>query len=338
LLRRRAEDALRGKPVELDGLPLADIQSLLHELQVHQAELSIPNEELRSVHQELEASRDLYSDLYHFAPAGYCTLSHNDRIREANQTLAILLGVKREALIHNSLSQFVERGDQDAYYLHRRRAFEDHQSRVCTIHIMKQTGEKIDVRLESRVAHVDGCRLWVMLSDITEQQRIEKVAREAAAQSEQERHQLSHDLHDGPVQELLVITFRLHEMLKDHPTNEIAHQLAAQQIDLLRAYATGLRPPILSSLGLEKALRSHADIFQGKHPDIRIQLELHQTGPLLPEPTALALFRIYQEALINILKHIQNPARQVLVRMEKNEHLVRLEIQSNGSIWYARGI
>jgi two-component system, sensor histidine kinase len=46
MLRRRAEDALRGKPVELTDLPSEDFQYLLHELQVHQAELSIQNDEL----------------------------------------------------------------------------------------------------------------------------------------------------------------------------------------------------------------------------------------------------------------------------------------------------
>jgi hypothetical protein len=70
-LRKRAEEALRGKPVDLEGLHTDDIQYLLHELQVHQAELAIQNEELRRVQGDLESSRDLFSDLYNFAPVGY---------------------------------------------------------------------------------------------------------------------------------------------------------------------------------------------------------------------------------------------------------------------------
>jgi len=76
-LRRRAEDALRGQPVDLDGLQHEDIQFLLHELQVHQVELNLQNEELRRVQLELETSRDRYSDLYDFAPAGYWPTSSN---------------------------------------------------------------------------------------------------------------------------------------------------------------------------------------------------------------------------------------------------------------------
>jgi two-component system, cell cycle sensor histidine kinase and response regulator CckA len=111
LLRQRAEEALRGTLVNLEGLPPEDIQTLLHELQVHQVELSLQNEELRRVQLELEASRDQYSDLYNYAPAGYCTLSHKDRILEANKTLADLIGISQEKLINTKLSEFVCRHD-----------------------------------------------------------------------------------------------------------------------------------------------------------------------------------------------------------------------------------
>jgi signal transduction histidine kinase len=70
--------------------------------------------------------------------------------------------------------------------------------------------------------------------------------------------------------------------------------------------------------------------FQKKHPGISIQLELKQTGPLLPESIGLALFRIYQEALGNIIRHAQRTDPQILVRMHKDEHQVRLGIQDNG--------
>jgi len=69
-LRQRAEDALRGKPVDLAGLPIEDIQKLVHELQVHQIELTLQNEELRRIQLELETARDQFSSLYNFAPVG----------------------------------------------------------------------------------------------------------------------------------------------------------------------------------------------------------------------------------------------------------------------------
>src|SRR5512135_915524 len=126
-LRRRAEEALEGKPVDLDGLHKNDIQYLLHELQVHQAELAIQNEELRRVQLDLEVSRDLYSDLYNFAPSGYCTLSEKGRILNANQTLAEMLGMDQEKLLHRPLSDFVDGASQDILYIHCQRALADRQ-------------------------------------------------------------------------------------------------------------------------------------------------------------------------------------------------------------------
>lgn len=345
-LRRRAEDALRGKPVAVTDLPPEDFQFLLHELQVHQAELSLQNEELRRVQLDLETARDLYSDLFNFAPAGYCTLSRKDTILEANQTLAVLLGVKREELILQSLSHFVDRADQDEYYLLRQRAFEDHQRQVSNIRMVKGSGEKIVIRLESLVAHEDENKLWVMLSDITEQHRNEKEAQEAAGlrelqkrmndQREQERQQFVRDLHDGPMQGLIALTYAIHEILLDNLNPALAPRLESIQTDLieeiaaLRAYAMEIRPPMLSKFGLEQTIRTHAETFQNKHPGISIQLEMNQTGALLAETTRLALYRIYQEALMNIVKHLQRLDAQVYVRLEKDENQVRLEIQDNG--------
>ncbi|MCL4562593.1 MAG: histidine kinase [Chloroflexi bacterium] len=344
LLRQRAEEALQGKLVDLDGLHTGDIQSLLHELQVHQVELTMQNDELRRAQLELVTSRDLYSDLYDFAPVGYCTIDHKDRILEVNQTLATLLGVDRGKLIHTYLSHFVNRDDQDEYYLHRQRALTDHQHQVSEIRMVKETGEKLDVRMESMIVQGDENKIRMMLSDITKQRLMEKEAQKIAAQQEvqhrlldqreQERQEIARDLHDGPVQELTGVTFTLESMLMDNCTPELAQQLRAiqailqEQIKELRTYAGELRPPTLAKFGLEQAIRSHANTFQEKHPELRLQLEMHQTGPLLQEATSLALFRIYQQALINIMKHAR--ATEVVVKFDKDEHQVCLEIQDNG--------
>lgn len=113
-LRRRAEE--RVHDAHAANLSSVDAQHLIHELQVHQIELEIQNEELRTAQLELENSRRKYRELYDFSPVGLLTLDENERIVEANYTLAEMVGVKRSALITSYFSSIVIPASQDTYH------------------------------------------------------------------------------------------------------------------------------------------------------------------------------------------------------------------------------
>ena len=68
-LRRRAEEILKAQTQS------AFEPKLVHELQIHQIELEMQNDELQKARAEMEAALARYTDLYDFAPAGYFTLS-----------------------------------------------------------------------------------------------------------------------------------------------------------------------------------------------------------------------------------------------------------------------
>ena len=72
-LRSRAQAVMQEKavdPVDVSTLPTKELQGLVHELQVHQIELELQNEERNSLHLESEASRVKYQDLYDSVPVG----------------------------------------------------------------------------------------------------------------------------------------------------------------------------------------------------------------------------------------------------------------------------
>ncbi len=114
-LRKRAEQRLRGQLSHIHELPVEESQRLFHELEVHQIELEMQNEELRRIQQELEAARDRYANLYDFAPIGYITVGKDGLILEANLTAALLLGINRGDLVHQTLLRFITPQSQDAW-------------------------------------------------------------------------------------------------------------------------------------------------------------------------------------------------------------------------------
>jgi len=165
------------------------------------------------------------------------------------------------------------------------------------------------------------------------QSRIE-VQHRLIEQREQERQQISRDLHDGPVQALIAATFALHSLRQENCAPEVAWQLESiqnslhEQVNELRLYAGDLRPPILGKFGLGKAIESHLDTFQKKYPGIHIQYLGASSSQLQAQEVRLALFRIYQEAMANIVRHSQ--ASQAVIRLEETEDTMVLEIQDDG--------
>src|SRR5260370_40901536 len=94
-LRARAERFLRKSGRELAQMPTDDVQKLVNELEVHQVELEMQNDELRRAQVELEKACERYADLYDFAPSAHLTLGARGEILEANLAASELRRVHR---------------------------------------------------------------------------------------------------------------------------------------------------------------------------------------------------------------------------------------------------
>jgi PAS domain-containing protein len=108
MLRRNAEELLKKKQDKMDKLIVeTDSLKLLHELQVHQIELEMQNEELIRANETAETALKKYTMLYDFAPMGYFTLDPDGNICELNFTGAEILGDKRFSLVNSNFKLFV---------------------------------------------------------------------------------------------------------------------------------------------------------------------------------------------------------------------------------------
>jgi PAS domain S-box-containing protein len=179
-LRRRAEEFLSERPETLETMSTADIRRLVHELEVHQIELEMQNEELRRAQNELEELHSKYYDLYDFAPIGYFTLNNHSIILEANLTGANLLGIERRRLSKQPFSRFVSPESQDQFYFHRNKAFETKSLETCELKLLRIDSTVFHANLGTiAVPDEEGVfsQLLSAVTDITERKQVENALR-----------------------------------------------------------------------------------------------------------------------------------------------------------------
>ena len=179
-LRKRAEKALQERrPDNLESTELSkeEMHSLIHELQVHQIELEMQNEELCRLQNEIEESRNKYSHLYDFAPVGYFTVKRHGVIEQANLTGAALLGIDRQFLIGKPLTRFITSEDQDTFYLHHLQVLKKKGNHTCEIKMMNFDKIPFYAQLESiavRGEDENATKLRTAITDITDRKMIDE--------------------------------------------------------------------------------------------------------------------------------------------------------------------
>jgi len=179
-LRARAEGRMKERPrrSEARGQPTAeDMQRLVHELQVHQIELELQNEELQGARAELEAGLERYSDLYDFAPIGYVTLDGDGTIGQVNLSGARLLGLERSRLVGARFGLFVSPEYRPAFNALLEKVFESQAKQVCDLTIGPEKSAPLWVHIEATASDDGGRECRAVLTDITERRRIEETLR-----------------------------------------------------------------------------------------------------------------------------------------------------------------
>lgn len=159
-----------------------ELQRLIHDLRVHQIELEMQNRQLRETQRRLETSRNLYSELYDFAPVGYATLSNKGLIEQINLTGAKLLGKPRERLSDLPFNSFVPPADWPHFFNYLKKVFASETKLGTELRLQMNAETHRDVYVEAiavrdRHGKAGSCRCAIV--DITERKRAEEMLRRA---------------------------------------------------------------------------------------------------------------------------------------------------------------
>jgi PAS domain S-box-containing protein len=200
-VRRQAQARLDAGGPAPPPPDTADALRLLHELQVHQVELELQNEELQRARGELELALRRYTELFDFAPIGYARLSADGMIREVNHAGAHLLGRERARLVDTPFGRIMN-GDalaDLAALLARAREGEPNAS--CELRLAAAGGGSAHLRLTATALSRGEPQILLAFEDITERKekelqlvRTEQALREAARRKDEFLAMLSHEL------------------------------------------------------------------------------------------------------------------------------------------------
>ena len=155
-LRQQAEAILLKKTAQstgqFDAVPVEALREIVHELNVHQIELELQNEELRQTQLELNTAKSRYFDLYDLAPVSYLSVSKNGLISQANLAAATLMGLPRRTLLSKPLSRFIVNDDLTLYYPFCKQVFESNAPQALDLRMLNNDGAQFWAHLEAGTA------------------------------------------------------------------------------------------------------------------------------------------------------------------------------------------
>jgi len=193
-LRQKAETLANSEPEEIAALSPEEIHQLLHNLQVHQIELEIQNEELRESkdrlqlsRQKLQATRDHFFQLYHQSPASYVVVDKNGIVRQANQTYSTMVGVALDLIERRPLLNQIDPQDHTIYLSRFNAFFNQPEGKRLELRLACFGKESRYIAMEGRLIdwpeltkdNSDENELLVIISDISESKRAEQKLQQA---------------------------------------------------------------------------------------------------------------------------------------------------------------
>ncbi len=362
-LRRRAEAQLRkrqrNQQSEVNKQRSApDTQRLLHELQVHQIELEMQNEELIRAHAQAQASAEKFSDLYDFAPIGYVSLDDRGQIRELNFAAAKLLGKPRGKLAGTLLLESVAPSHRATFRQHLLAAAAAEANVTAEVDLAVADGRVVPIQLCTNYRRDTSsltAQYLMALTNITERKQavkirernvelearvrertaiIQQMAIELTLAEQREKIRLAQHLHDH-LQQLLAGARYLLDVARQDASAQAQGTLRkldaalSQSIDASRTLAVELCPPILAQEGLAAALTWLGRWMREKY-GLSVRVTARPIPASLPEELEILMYHAARELLLNVVKHAQVKSARVDLAWEDMQAKLVISDQGKG--------
>jgi PAS domain S-box-containing protein len=289
----------------------------------------------------LNASERRFRTIFNEANLGILLIDLQGRLVRVNRAFQDLVGYSEDELSHHQINDLTCPEDTP----------------IDQVTLALRENREANLALEYRFRRRDGQYVWTsfslstlrdetsqpqfligMVKDISLEKQAEvelaEMRRRLLESGEVERLRLAQELHDGPMQDLYGAVFHLSGFGDNSmdPALVNKHKELQEMIKVvantLRVIVGELRPPTIGNLGLERAIRSHAERIADLHPELDIKLQLTRDEQNLPAHTRLAFFRIYQQCMANVLRHAQ--ASQVLIAFHLDNQEMVLDVWDNG--------
>ncbi len=169
------------------------------------------------------------------------------------------------------------------------------------------------------------------------QKHLQLLSRRVLSAQEEERKRISRELHDVIAQMLTGINVRLTILKTEAASNaqgmsrkiSYTQRLVEKSVDIVHRFARELRPAVLDDLGLVAAMRGHLKAYT-KETGIRVNLATRGELSEMSSAKRTALYRVAQEALVNVARHSSARLVNVTIRKVPNAVLMRIEDKSMG--------
>lgn len=335
-LRRRADLSLRALHTSADAPSVADLARLVHELSIHEAELTLQNEQLRKAELELSVARNRYWGLFDLAPVGYATIDAQGFVQEVNAKLACMLATQAESIQGRRFSAYLEADDTDAFHRFRRR-LDEHATHDPVEFELSGVHGGGTIPVELRGVRVTQEEFLLSVRDL----RAEKQAQQLEADMmgrfhearELEREYIATELHDEVGQTIAAVAVGL-RAIEGQLAPEVAERvvclrsITGKALDEVRRLSRGMHTSIVEHIGIVSALRGLIDDTQAVM-DIRLSMEVPDTDLTeLPDKVAHLIYRATQQCLANALRH--GAPQHIAVELVADGGGVRLVIRDDG--------